>query len=100
MPQKGICVYYNGRDLKTFLADKSCTLAIALADHGYVNHEQVSDLDIVQWLRSQIPPCPWSAKTCEAAAIDGQLHVLKWLRSQNPPWRSLLAIVIYTCCSG
>jgi len=42
-------------------------------------------LDVLKWLRSQDPPCPWSEATCAEAASNGQLDVVKWLRSQNPP---------------
>jgi len=42
-------------------------------------------LDVLEWLRSQDPPCPWSVETCQYAALNGHLDVLKWLRSQNPP---------------
>jgi len=43
-----------------------------------------SHLHILQWVRSQEPPCPWNKLTCVAAA-SGHLDVLKWLRSQDPP---------------
>jgi hypothetical protein len=85
------------------LTAKTCTRA---ADAG--------KLEVLQWLRGQNPPCPWGApytltrraakhghlailqwalengcpwneRTCEAAAMGGQLHVLQWLRSQSPP---------------
>ena len=57
------------------LLDKCfCTYA---ADGGH--------LDVLKWLRSQDPPCPWSEATCAEAASNGQLDVVKWLRSQNPP---------------
>ena len=36
---------------------------------------------IIQWSRSQNPPCPWNRSTCE----NGHLHVLEWLRNQEPP---------------
>ena len=42
-------------------------------------------LDVLKWLRSQDPPCPWDEETCESAAGNGHLDVLKWLRSQDPP---------------
>ena len=40
---------------------------------------------MLQWLRSQDPPCPWEKNTCFAAAMGGHLTVLQWLRSQDPP---------------
>jgi hypothetical protein len=42
-------------------------------------------LEVLQWLRSQDPPCDWSAEVCACAAADGHLEVLQWLRSQDPP---------------
>ena len=42
-------------------------------------------LDVLQWLRSQTPPCPWNEWTCLWAASNGRLDVLQWLRSQTPP---------------
>ena len=42
-------------------------------------------LDVLKWVRSQDPPCPWDWRTCTEAAAEGHLDVLKWLRAQNPP---------------
>ena len=42
-------------------------------------------LEVLQRLRSQDPPCPWDEDTCSAAAKGGHLEVLRWLRSQQPP---------------
>ena len=42
-------------------------------------------LDVLKWARSQDPPCPWSVETCAFAAEVGHLDVLKWARSQDPP---------------
>jgi uncharacterized protein with NRDE domain len=42
-------------------------------------------LDVLQWLRSQTPPCSWDERTSEAAAQGGHLEILQWLRSQTPP---------------
>jgi hypothetical protein len=42
-------------------------------------------LDLLEWLRSQDPPCPWDIWTCAYAAKYGHLDVLVWLRSQDPP---------------
>ena len=41
-------------------------------------------LDVLKWVRSQDPPCPWDEGTCQEAAEGGHLEVLKWLRAQNP----------------
>lgn len=35
----------------------------------------VKRLDLVQWLRAQDPPCPWSEEVCTAAASTGGLEV-------------------------
>ena len=40
---------------------------------------------MLQWLRTQDPPCPWDESTCEAAAGGGHLEMLQWLRAQDPP---------------
>ena len=42
-------------------------------------------LNVLQWLRSQDPPCPWDKYACSGAAERGHLNVLQWLRSQSPP---------------
>ena len=42
-------------------------------------------VDLLQWLRSLAPPCPWNEETCAFAADGGHLNVLAWLRSQTPP---------------
>ena len=70
-------------------------LSLIAAKYGYLN--------IIKWLRSQNPPCPWSHETCTVAASYGQLEVLKWLRAQDPPcpWSSdLFTSVVQTCNIG
>ena len=42
-------------------------------------------LNVLEWLRSQKPPCPWDKSTCVSAVYNGQLEALQWLRCQNPP---------------
>jgi hypothetical protein len=42
-------------------------------------------LEMIQWLRSQCPPCPWDNVACTYAARNGHLKVLQWLTSQDPP---------------
>lgn len=59
----------------------------ATAGHGHV--------DVLQWLRQQQPPCPWSKFVCSSAAGSGQLDVMKWLRSQNPPWYYLRLLIYW-----
>ncbi|KAJ1435084.1 hypothetical protein B484DRAFT_325782 [Ochromonadaceae sp. CCMP2298] len=41
-------------------------------------------VDVLQWLRSHDPPCPWDAVTSHAAAATGHLE-LQWMRAQDPP---------------
>ena len=58
------------------------TTFVAAAENGH--------LDVLKFLRSQDPPCPWSSTTCSggacsAAVRNGHFDVLKWLRSQDPP---------------
>ena len=50
------------------------------------------DLDLLKFLRSKDPPCPWHEWTCYWAAEEGHLEVLKWSRSQDPPcpWSRLV----------
>ncbi len=43
------------------------------------------DINVLQWLRAQDPPCPWNEETCGYAAVGGHLKVLQWLRAQDPP---------------
>ncbi|QDZ24156.1 ubiquitin-like protease domain-containing protein [Chloropicon primus] len=45
-------------------------------------------LHVLQWARSQGPPCDWNEETCWKAARGGHLDVLQWARSQDPscPW--------------
>ena len=42
-------------------------------------------LEILQWLRSQDPPCPWTEVFCLIAAQNGHLEILQWIRAQDPP---------------
>ncbi len=55
--------------------DGSCTAAAALG----------GSLDLLKWLRSQSPPCPWAAKTGVHAACVGSVPMLAWLHSQGCP---------------
>lgn len=43
-------------------------------------------LDILQWLRAQISPCPWSMLVCATDAGE-------WARAQDPPRRGWSAYV-------
>jgi hypothetical protein len=40
---------------------------------------------VLQWLRSQEPPCPWDKEACTRAAQGGHLGMLQRLRVQEPP---------------
>ena len=42
-------------------------------------------LGVLQWARTQDPPCPLDERTCTRAAAGGHLGVLQWLRAQDPP---------------
>lgn len=42
-------------------------------------------LAVLQWLRAQDPPCPWTARCYEFAVIGSQHKILEWLRAQDPP---------------
>ncbi len=42
-------------------------------------------LHVLQWLRSQVPPCPWDKSICLIAAKEENISILEWLLSQNPP---------------
>ena len=46
---------------------------------------QNGNLEILQWVRAQDPPYPWTSSACTRAAEEGHLGVLQWLRTQNPP---------------
>jgi hypothetical protein len=44
---------------------------------------------VLQWLRAQVPPCPYDPyMCCTAAVIAGHLNVLQWLHSQDAFERS------------
>lgn len=53
------------------------------AGHGH--------LDVLRWLRSRNPPCPWSGETTLLAAKGCRIDMLKWLRDPDTgggvcPW--------------
>jgi hypothetical protein len=43
---------------------------------------------MIQFLRSQHPPCPWDSLACYYASEGRKLDVIQWLRLQTPrcPW--------------
>jgi hypothetical protein len=39
---------------------------------------------VLQWLRSQDPPCPWHRQECRLiASTAGRLHIVQWIDSLN-----------------
>lgn len=63
-----------------------------LASHGCVldsnsckNAAEQGDLPILQWLRSQDPPCDWNRLAMQAAVHMGHLHVVEWIWEQQDP---------------
>jgi hypothetical protein len=41
-------------------------------------------LDVLQWAWEH--GCPWDAKRCKGAAVEGYLEVLQWAREQGDLW--------------
>jgi len=63
-------------------------VALRPEKHEMPTYEKIAGVGwllVLQWLRSQSPPCPWDATTCAAAAEGGHHEVLKWAREQDPP---------------
>ena len=52
-------------------------MSAAMANGGHI--------EVLQWARSQDPPCPWDVWVCRNAAEYGHLDVLQWLRTQDLP---------------
>jgi hypothetical protein len=41
-------------------------------------------LHVLQWLRSQDPPCPWDREKCRShAATSGHWHIVRWIESHT-----------------
>lgn len=60
------------------LAIYICSRTFCLwGDHTSGSAAKCGQLDTLQWRRCQHPPCPWSKKTCAAAAGSGHLQVLQ-----------------------
>ncbi len=53
---------------------------------------ELNDRPMLQWLRAQNPPPPWTVAVCSAAVEFQNLIMLSWLRSQEPPclWDELV----------
>ena len=47
---------------------------------------QAGHVEVLEWLRSQDPPCPWSGFTAMKAAVHGHLDCLKCLRKHGCPF--------------
>jgi hypothetical protein len=84
--------YYHDCSFLPFLVGNGFLPLIQRVFHGEEKFPRVSSvaaeygqLEILQWLRAQIPPCPWSTWTCVSAAKRGHLEMLQWLRAQDPP---------------
>lgn len=43
------------------------------------NAASSGNLEVLQWLRGQVPPCPWEADTVFHAGMMGHVDVLKWI---------------------
>ena len=43
-------------------------------------------LEALRWLRSRDPPSFWDERACSFSAFGGQLEVLQWLRKEGCPW--------------
>jgi len=69
-----VLLHWLGHQSKPF---DTATFCMAAARQGC--------LEVLQWLRTQHPPCPWDEKVCMEAARQGHLEVLQWLRAQHPP---------------
>ena len=54
-------------------------------------------LEVLQWMRGQDPPCPWGSGVCHFAAGNGHLEVLRWARSQGCPWNEGVPCVAAKC---
>lgn len=48
----------------------------------------VGRFDILRWLRSQDPPCPWDDCTTSEAASGGYFDMMKWAHENGCPWDS------------
>ena len=47
------------------------------------------DLEILKILRNQNPPCPWETWECMGeAARGGHIDVMEWIYIQDPSWKS------------
>ncbi len=47
---------------------------------------QKGQLEMLQFMRSHHPPCPWDEECGLQALKLGQRHVLEWLHAQDYPW--------------
>ena len=50
-----------------------------------LNSPSPSGLQVLRWLRTQTPPCPWDARSCiELARRAGHTETVKWALEQLP----------------
>jgi len=56
------------------------------------NAAEGGHLELLQWARTQDPPCPWDKQTCWNAAFDGHLELLEWLYEERAPYHKPIQI--------
>ena len=74
--------YLNSGALTTFVLNHGMVEVDVLLMNLTAKH---GCLESVKILRARNPPCPWDVTTCHNLAGGGHLHVLQWARSQDPP---------------
>jgi len=40
---------------------------------------------VLQWLRTQDPPCPWDQQVLGLARFAGRQHVVQWAQENGAP---------------
>ena len=66
-----------------------------LQENGYqFNHRAYvqaaacsGSLEVLQYLRNLVPPCPWSFQVCNIAVKQGNLEMLQWAISNGCPYK-------------
>ncbi len=66
-----------------------------LQDHGFkFTHRAYTQaaafsgsLEVLRYLRSLDPPCPWSFQVCTIAVKQGNMEMLQWAISNGCPWK-------------
>ena len=90
LPSLGIWKRYSG--FAIMIAVGIDMFAVRLLAEGH--------LHILQWARSQTPPCPWNAWTCAYTAQNGRIDVLQWLRGRTPPCPWNAFVCVYAAGNG